>query len=367
MEKLFCPNCIKPVESDRRPYVCVCTKAVLSTRDQWIVPKPKIRLADFQGDPQQRHLENQQRREERGRMLWRELHLHTACDKEWYSAWRSKIVSDKCGCGKDFKQIESTHPIDFSSADSFFESSVVMHNAVNAKLGKPTASFDEAYALWRHRRPSTNRTRCIVTVAVGNQCQSILKLTKPFMQAYADRCGADLICLTNRLCDWWGLEKFRTYYFASQYDECLFLDADVVVKPDAPSIFDRNSYVSLHDDTSYLPNMDWLIKERRQVRTISSTDIIETLQCWNSGVVYTRRQAADVWLPPAVAIGTSHCAEQIWVQHQAEKHDVELLDSRWNWCGFFKEFENGIDDAWFVHFANAHPKLERIKRLIDNL
>ena len=367
MEKIFCPNCLKVVSRVQRPYVCSCTKAVLSTRNEWMLPKPKKRLSDFQGDPQQRHLQNQQRKEDRGRLLWKELHLHTACDRDWYRAWRSKIVNDKCGCGKHFQDLEKSSPIDFADPVLFFESSIAMHNAVNERLGKPIVSMAEAYALWRHRRPNTNRTRCIVTVAVGIEAQGILALTRPFMQRYSEFCDADLICLTNKTQDWWGLEKFRTYYFAQQYDQCLFLDADVVVKPNAPNIFDRYSYVALHDDTKYLPTLDWLVKERRQVKALSGCDLLESSVCWNSGVIYTRTQAADVWLPPEVAIGTSHCAEQIWVQHQAEKHDVELLDSRWNWCAFFKEFESGINDAWFVHFANAHPKLERIRRFVDRL
>jgi hypothetical protein len=364
----ICPECSKAVpEQCRLPFVCGCTKAVLTTKEKWLIPSVTQKTFEARKKKEATAKIARQHKEERGRQLWAELHCHLGSDPEFYSAWRAKILQEKCGCSKHFLDMERTHPINLSDSASFFESSIAMHNAVNERLKKPILSIEEAYTLWRHRRPSTNRTRCIVTVAVGDECQAISQLTKPFMQAYADRCDADLICLTNRLRDWWGLEKFRTYYFASQYEECLFLDADVVVKPDAPSIFDRKSSVAIHDEASFHTSLEWLEKERSSVRLASGVNVADSSQCFNSGVVYVRRQAANVWLPPEVAIGSSHCAEQIWVQHQAAKHDVELLDFRWNWCGFFGKFETGIDDAWLVHFANTHPKLERIKRLIDTL
>jgi hypothetical protein len=40
-------------------------------------------------------------------------------------------------------------PPDFSSPEAFFAWGVALHNAVNAKLGKPEITIEEAYLIWR--------------------------------------------------------------------------------------------------------------------------------------------------------------------------------------------------------------------------
>lgn len=242
-----------------------------------------------------------------------------------------------------------------------------MHNAVNERLEKPQISIDEAYTLWRHRRPNTDRKRCIVTVAVGYEMLAIHRLTKPINQAYADRCDADFICLTNQIEPWWGLEKFRTWHFAKEYEECLFLDADAIVKPDAPIIFGLDAEVAMHNDYERLRSHDWLRKERSDISRMSGQQIRNDPTCFNTGFAYTRCSAADMWRRPERDIGTSHCAEQIWAEHQARKFQVAELDARWNWQWWFEGFGNGINDAWVVHFANAPNRLKLIGDYIATL
>jgi hypothetical protein len=41
-------------------------------------------------------------------------------------------------------------PPDFSSPEAFFDWGVALHNAVNAKLGKPEITIDEACKIWRN-------------------------------------------------------------------------------------------------------------------------------------------------------------------------------------------------------------------------
>jgi hypothetical protein len=40
-------------------------------------------------------------------------------------------------------------PPDFSSPEAFFAWGVRLHNAVNAKLGKPEITIEEALSIWR--------------------------------------------------------------------------------------------------------------------------------------------------------------------------------------------------------------------------
>ena len=365
-----CPECFRSrPESKKLPYVCLCANAIFTTSQEWLVPRKKQRKSDLRESKGVRARDAQQRLEEKHRRLWRALHLHRDCSRDWYESWRNQLVKTSCKCVTHFKELEKSHPIAFDSEQSFFESSVSMHNAVNERLEKPVCSLERANMLWRHKRPATNRTRCVVSVAVGYEMIAIARLTWPIMQAYADRCGADFIGLDNQTEDWWGLEKFRAGHFASQYAETLFLDADCVVQDSAPVIFDEHKEsVCIHDDWGKLKNTEWLEIEREKVAKKSGVSIRHSSSCLNSGVVLSRKPASAIWLKPEVDIGTSHCAEQIWVEHQIrcglQGQSVKCLDARWNWQHWFRDFSEGLERAYIVHFANAPNRLETITRFI---
>jgi hypothetical protein len=316
-------------------------------------------------------------KDRQGRYAWRKLHSYTGCDPQYVDLWRMLIPS-ACSCKSDYHEISKQYPFDFSSPKAFFESGIQLHNAVNTKLNKPTVSLDRARMLWRHQRPATNRQRAIVTVANGTEFVEILKLTRPFMQAYADRVGADLIDLDNDTEDWGPLEKFRTFHFARQYEQTLFVDADAIITDRCPDLFDMyaDADIAAHDDWSFLFKTDWLERERNTVASRSGLAIEHTAQCLNSGIVLVNQSAADVWNRPLVDIGTSHCAEQIYLEHQIANAILSgatfaNLDSKANWQWWFSthdegRFESGLDDAWIVHFANAPKRYQAIKDFIDN-
>lgn len=366
-----CPECSKPVPHNQQtPYVCPCTKAILTTQMQWLVPGKKRQAEDLRKGKDVKARDAQQRKEERGRQLWRAIHTHRDRDREWYERWRSYLIKGKCNCSEHFLEVEKSHPISFESEQEFFESSICMHNAVNEKLGKPICSMERAYMLWRHKRPATQNTRCIVSVATGYEMIAIAKMTWPTMQAYADRVGADFIGLDNQTEDWWGLEKFRTGQFANQYDETLFLDADCVVRGETPNIFDEHQEsICILEESDNYKTSDWLTKERKAVSERSGVAIENSSMSLNSGVVLSRRSACSVWDRPTVDIGKTHCAEQIWVGKQvmdaiAGGQSFRSLDRRWNWQWWFKDFAEGLEKAYIVHFASARNRLEAISKYI---
>lgn len=368
--RVFCPECLELMpDGSRLPYVCKCTQAVFTTKQEWLVPKKKQRASELRAGKDVRAKNAKHKINEKHRRLWRAIHLHTDRDRDWYGKWRDQLLKTKCKCASHFLELEKTHPISFESEQSFFESTIDMHNAVNQRLEKPICSMERAYMLWRHKRPSTGKDRCIVSVAVGGDMIEIAKATWPIMQEYANRIGADFIGLDNQTEDWWGLEKFRAGHFASQYEETLFVDADCVITDLAPDVFEQNSQpVCIHDDWGYLPSAKWISDERKVVSQRSGLRIVDSLACLNSGVVLTRKSAASVWNRPECNIGTTHCAEQIYVEHQigiyGKSGEIGMLDSRWNWQWWFKDFADGLEKAYIVHFANAPNRLEVITKYI---
>jgi hypothetical protein len=312
-----------------------------------------------------------------GRQAWKLLHQQTEYKEKWFSEWQHYIPSG-CSCQKDAATILDQCPPRFDTPDDWFAWTIEFHNLVNTKLNKPTVSLDRARMLWRNERPAANRQRAIVTVANGPEFVEILKLTRPFMEAYADRVGADLIDLDNDTEDWGPLEKFRTFHFARQYEQTLFVDADAIITDRCPDLFEMYGHadIAAHNDWPFLFATAWLERERKTVAEKSGLVIENTLQCINSGIVLVNQSAADIWSHPRVDIGRSHCAEQIYVEHQianaiSSGASFANLDSRANWQWWFSthhedRFESGLEDAWIVHFANAPDRYNTIKQYLDN-
>jgi hypothetical protein len=298
-----------------------------------------------------------------GNFAWSLLHKYTGCDPQWFELWQY-FIPNRCDCQAGYQKILESLPPDFSSPDAFFAWGVQLHNAVNKKLERQEMQIDQANANWRNIRPQSGKTKAIVTVATGREYLDLLEITGPTIKAYADRCRADYIALTNSTKSWWGLEKFRTRHFVEQYEEVLFVDADCIIKKSCPSLFGQDCDLMIHDDAPYLQSLDWLRSERRDVCKAIGIEYDDGNLCLNSGVVYTRKSANSVWTEPPETIPTSHCAEQIVVEQQAIKHGYELLDSRFNWQFYFKNFWDEIDNAHIIHLATCKDKLETAKRIL---
>jgi hypothetical protein len=315
-------------------------------------------------------------KEKEGRKAWRILWQKEDADQQWFDSWK-RLIPGGCSCRQDAVKLLTELKPSFDR-EGWFEFRHSFHNAVNTKLNKPTVSLDRARMLWRHERPATDRQRAIVTVANGTEFVEILKLTRPAMQAYADRVGADLIDLDNDTEDWGPLEKFRTFHFARQYEQTLFVDADAIITDRCPDLFDMyaDADIAALDESKRFYKRDWLTQERAHVAKLSELKIEDTERAINSGVVLVNQSAADIWNRPLVDIGTTHCAEQIYLGHQIEQciasgATFADLDIRANWQWWYSvhkpgAFEAGLDDAWIVHFANAPKRYQAIKDFIDN-
>ena len=295
---------------------------------------------------------------------WIELHQARDWDLNRLLQWEQTIPAYGCSCREGYSQIKTEDPPDFLSPMAFFYWSIRIHNAVNRKLGKTELTLGEALTLWRNVRPWSGKTKAIVTVATGREFLDLLEITGPTIKAYADRCQADYIALTNATKSWWGLEKFRTRHFVEQYEEVLFVDADCIIKESCPSLFGQDCDVLIHNDAPYLNSLDWLKSERSDVCEAIGMEYDNSDICLNSGVVYTRKSAASVWTEPPENIPTSHCAEQIVVEQQAVRHGYSKLDSRYNWQFYFKDFYAGLEDAYIIHLATCKNKLETARSLL---
>lgn len=84
----------------------------------------------------------------------------------------------------------------------------------------------------------------MVTLAIGDFYEELGALTHPLLRQYAVGCSADFIVLDSRkLGEEHGLpipyEKLQVFDLLDRYDRIVFIDTDIVVLPDAPSLFEQ--------------------------------------------------------------------------------------------------------------------------------
>ena len=89
--------------------------------------------------------------------------------------------------------------------------------------------------------------RAVVTVHIGPKHAGLAARTHPLMRRYADRHGAEFVVIdTPKLNDpadpadpapWYGWEKYQLFNLLERYAEVLFLDSDVLVRPDCPELW----------------------------------------------------------------------------------------------------------------------------------
>lgn len=326
----------------------------------------------------------------RHREHWKQLHrfAFTATEQqwqqasEWYAEWLSNVPNAGCSCRSEWSKIESALPPDFSSREAFFAWTVEAHNRVNERLGKPVLSLHNArllhdmhYALTQPERlPKASSTLAVVSIASGSHL-STLAQTWGLRRAYAERVGADAIDLTDdRWPDYPMANKWRLgNVFAAGYERVLYVDSDVVIKPDAPNIFEAvpADAVGLVDEFPTV-RANGIVQENyaKEFAYVASEAGWQMPQwCPNGGVMVLPAKWACVYEPPRVMPDNRWCLDQYLLAVDCEKHGakVELMDGRWNWGWIDRRFWKGLSAAWMVHLngsGSGEYRRELLSRII---
>ena len=80
---------------------------------------------------------------------------------------------------------------------------------------------------------------CVVTVCIGDACARVGDITLPLLGQYARKIGADFISVhraSRNLAP--HFEKLSTTKFFLAYDRMILADADLVISPECPNLFD---------------------------------------------------------------------------------------------------------------------------------
>jgi len=198
----------------------------------------------------------------------------------------------------------------------------------------------------------------IMTIVSGAKYQEVWKLVEPFFNAYADRVGADLLVLKELPYDLpsphWA--KFSIYeLLKKQYNRIAFIDADILIRPDTPNIFDvvPEEQLGIFNEGTYTPRA-MCIHEVKKVFNVP-------LPRWNgkdyynTGVMVVSRDHRHIFrVDEDIKPLRNSFGEQTYLNMKIMSSDVKIfsLPFKFNRMSMMDRII-GVSrlDSYFVHYA----------------
>jgi rRNA maturation protein Nop10 len=211
-----------------------------------------------------------------------------------------------------------------------------------------------------------SRPLAIITIAAGQKALDVLELTRPSMERYAERVGADFHVVTDNKEPRYAIgNKFRLKSLAQNYERVLFLDSDVWIRNVADNLFDYVNplTIGIHLDWTHLPDRKFVKWEGEQTAKEQHVEP-KKIRTLNTGVVVFSHEHLDMWTPPPLPASPRHLSEQVWVEYNMLTlgYPITYLDTKHNTQFWFPDFKEREPDAQIIHLANC-PHEDRIYRL----
>lgn len=207
----------------------------------------------------------------------------------------------------------------------------------------------------------------LVTLAIGEDHQKIGKLTHPLMQAYAEKIGAEFICISHQkvyeTTPHW--EKFRIYELLNNYDRILYLDTDIIIRDHAPNIFDiiPDTHLGILNEQPFVEDRTYAFMQGCQA--YGYTDMPWDKIYFNTGVMVISKIHQLLFVKPNLE--ASNFFEQTYLNLQIKKQKipVSMLDYKWNRMFCIDKFI-GVErfEAYFIHYAGVGSP-ERVLTIIQ--
>ena len=141
--------------------------------------------------------------------------------------------------------------------------------------------------------------KLVLTIAVGKNYEIMSNYTHPSIKNYTQRIGADFVSITESDLTSPHWEKFNNITkYLDEYERILYIDTDILVREDAPDIFDvvSEDSLGLFNELPYTPQRNQSLYE-----ACKEHDII--LKNWdgkyyNTGVMVVPRNFKELFKKP---------------------------------------------------------------------
>lgn len=203
----------------------------------------------------------------------------------------------------------------------------------------------------------------IYTITTNSEKYSVFDYCIPTIKNYSKKVGADFINRQNAVGDPM-FEKFFIKDLLDIYDRVLYVDSDILIRSDAPDIFNyyNEEYLYMYDETErdgvhYNHKVQEIVDSKNVKWKINN----ENYSIYNGGVILCSKKHKKIFNDSGVCFsGMPRLKEQTCINYNImnEGISVKCIDPKFNKMVYFD------DDGWFLHFANVLDRNERIKKYI---
>lgn len=209
----------------------------------------------------------------------------------------------------------------------------------------------------------------VVTIAAGELYTDIAKLTHPTIKAYADKIGADFLVWTDN-----GTHRIPHYRkldiggLLNDYDRVLYVDTDIIIRPDSPNIFDLVPYneIGMFEEGRYAE------RAKNMIRYLTGYGVDPASwngKYYNTGVIVVSKCHKLMFMQPSEEGDNFYEQTYLNMMVTLLKGKVCDLHYKFNRMYLMDKFTGEQRfDSYFMHYAGlnaAMPKdlfLERIKQ-----
>lgn len=199
--------------------------------------------------------------------------------------------------------------------------------------------------------------RAILTIASGAKYAEVWKRVEPYFQAYAEKCDAELIVLTNgdRVPSAHWL-KFSIYdLLHKEFDRIAFIDADILIRPDSPNIFDvvPEDQFGIFNEGYYTPR-SVCIHEVKKVYNVNLPKW-NGKDYYNTGVMVVSKRHRHIFkITGDIKTLRNAFGEQTYLNMRIMQSEVKIfhLDFNFNRMSIMDRITGMTRlDSFFVHYA----------------
>ena len=232
--------------------------------------------------------------------------------------------------------------------------------------------------------PTKNSDYAICVIPANDSAMELLDVTRDSIKNYASKCGADYIELSgNQNPDWPMANKYRLYKVTKAYKKTLYLDCDIVVKENAPNIFQLtpDNKISAYDEFEIFETKEdtqWILDQQEAILNKLCSDKVKqrhldngkfiTRSMINGGVLVIPNELAEYYKQPDIPYPNFWCFDQHLLTLELPEDKLYSLSHEFN-CEYVQDETNFISrsyDSYFIHINSIKGEPRRRKLLLSN-
>ena len=213
---------------------------------------------------------------------------------------------------------------------------------------------------------------CVITLSVGDDYDG-MEITIPRMNNYCSKYNLNFIVIRDNHFKHPAYNKLLIKNYINDFDRILYIDLDVIIRNDAPNIFDI-----VPDDKFGIFNEEYLHICNCGKETIdlynnyTSNNIKWNGEYYNTGVMLFNKDNIKI-LNDDIPLLEEYYADQGFINYQIHKYNIECFDIGFQFNGLNNPSivgEERLKNSYFIHSNGGNTfknKSESLKYEIDNV